>query len=90
MVPPLTQRIIDGWVDPIRRRNSISRIVEGLIGCLVTLMGFVFLPFPWVILSPGLGVLAEFIVYEFVLEPCGFSGHYWERGPRSGEEFRRP
>ena len=32
--------------------------------------------------------LAEFLVYEFVLEPLGVAGHYWERGPRDGETFR--
>lgn len=35
----------------------------------------------------ALAPLAEFVVYEFLLEPLGWSGHFWERGPRDGEVF---
>ena len=32
--------------------------------------------------------LGAFLVYEFILEPLGRAGHYWERPPRDGETYR--
>ena len=89
MIPPLTQRLRDGWMDPLRRRNSVARIVEGMVGGAASITSFVILPFPWALVALGIGVLAEFVVYEFVLEPLGWIGPYWERGPRDGETFTR-
>jgi len=39
------------------------------------------------VLSVFIGVMMEFIYYEYIAEPLGWSGHYWERGPRDGETF---
>ena len=43
-------------------------------------------------LAPGewysrflIAALAAFLAFEFIAEPLGLSGHYWERGPREGE-----
>lgn len=80
------KRISDAWRDPIRRRNSISRIVEALVGGGAAILGFLWLGWLGVLLA----VPAEFIYYEYLAEPAGWSGHYWERGPRDGETFKRP
>lgn len=93
----VTHRIADAILDPLRRRNVVSRILEGWLGGVTaativlrvtqvhqTGMG-------WTILLGALAApLVEFLVYEFLLEPLGWSGHYWERGPRDGEVFTRP
>lgn len=64
--------------DPVRARNMGARIVEALVG------GAAVIPC-WLALGP-LGLLcapvAEFLVYEYGLEPAGVTGPYWERGPR--------
>src|SRR5712691_599635 len=33
--------------------------------------------------------LTEYAVYEFAFEPAGWGGHYWQRGPRDSERFRK-
>lgn len=82
------RNITNAWLDPVRRRHSISRIVEGYAGGLavVWFLGVS----PWAkpfaaLLAP----LAEYIVFEYVLEPLGMSGSYWERAPGEGETFTR-
>lgn len=77
--------------DPIRRRNVCSRIIEGLAGGLAVaaIPSAVWLTW-WPLACAPLAPLVEFLVYEFLLEPAGLSGHYWERGPRDGEVFRWP
>ena len=81
------QRIADAWLDPVRRRHSLSRIVEGYIpaALVLTILGV-----RWAFAWAGLVVLGEFLLYEWVLEPLGLAGYYWERGPRDDETFVRP
>lgn len=81
------QRISDVVRDPIRRRNAISRTVEAWIGGSVAaaMAGA-----GW--MSPVAGLFAipaEFVYYEYIAEPLGWTGHYWERGPRRQENFER-
>lgn len=85
------QDIRNALRDPIRRRNVVARIIEGLGGGLAV-AGPVSLVVGawWPLLLAPLAPLAEFVIYEFLLEPAGLSGHYWERGPRDGEVFRWP
>ncbi|MBI4346906.1 MAG: hypothetical protein HY553_08635 [Elusimicrobia bacterium] len=74
----------EAFSDPLRRRNIASRVTEGLIGAAAAVAGYA-------LLGPiGLfaGVAAEFLFYEYIAEPQGWSGHYWERGPRDGESFK--
>ena len=81
-------RLADAWRDPVRWRNSISRIAEGWVGG--ALAAWLAGGGAW---SPLIGLAApaaEFAVYEYVLEPLGLTGHYWERGPRWNERFVRP
>lgn len=81
------QRIVDAWVDPVRRRHSASRIVEGYAPAFLVLT---ILGVRWAWAWAGAIVLGEFLVYEWVLEPLGLAGFYWERGPRDDERFIRP
>jgi len=82
----MLSRIADAFIDPVRRRNVLSRCAETLIpSCLVLAW-----PLGWWSLPASLAVLfGEFILYEFILEPLKLAGHYWERGPRDGETFTR-
>ena len=75
------KRLIDGWVDPVRRKHSISRILETFIPAISVTFSF------W---KAALIVLGEFLLYEWILEPLGYTGYYWERGPRDEEKFTRP
>lgn len=62
----------------------ISRCVETLVPCGLVLAW----PLLWWAIPASLAILlGEFLLYEFVLEPLGLTGHYWERGPRDGETF---
>lgn len=83
------RRIADAWLDPIRRVHSISRIAEGFVPALIVFRLFG-LSWPRAIVWAGAVVLGEFVLYEWVLEPLGLAGYYWERGPRDDEIFVRP
>lgn len=87
MIPPLTQRLRDGWMDPLRRRNSLARIAESYLPslCVLVAVGQGWRALGWAAAITFL----EFVLYEFVLEPLGWIGPYWERGPRDGETFTR-
>ena len=78
---------MDAWLDPVRRRHSISRILEGYIPAFIILT---ILGIPWALMWAGLIVLGEFLLYEWLLEPLGLTGYYWERGPRDDETFVKP
>ena len=81
------KRIVDAWLDPVRRRHSISRIVESYIPAFIVLT---IIGVNWAFVWAGLIVLGEFLLYEWLLEPLGLSGYYFERGPRDDETFVRP
>lgn len=92
----MPQRIRDGWTDPVRRRYLLWRIVEEWAGGAAVGVGVLWrldrladswwqAP-AWALLTP----VVTFVVYEFLLEPLGAAGHYYERGPRVGEVFTFP
>lgn len=68
----------DALTYPPRRRQVCWRLVEVLVGLLVVF----YLPTWQGVLA---GLASEFLVYEFLLEPLGLAGYYWERGPRGGD-----
>ncbi|MDZ4346412.1 MAG: hypothetical protein U1E51_28705 [Candidatus Binatia bacterium] len=56
----------------MRRKHVLFRIVEAWVGGVTALLtGWI-----WMLIAVP---LAEFIVFEFILEPFGLSGWYWER-----------
>jgi hypothetical protein len=65
--------------DPQRRKQIIWRCVESLAGLiLVAIFGWMVIP---------LGILLDFLLYEYVLEPKKLAGPYWERTPVEGTTF---
>lgn len=102
-------RTVACFTDPIRLRHFIWRCVEGYVGGAVVLL-FVWWEYglaprafwQWVALvtTPGAAPLAEYLVYEYFIEPWARSramrglpstaGPYFERGPRDGETFIHP
>lgn len=80
------KRFANAWRDPLRRRNGLSRVGEALVGGGAAVLGFMALGW-W---GLPLAIVAEFAYYEYIAEPNGWSGPYWERGPRDGETFKRP
>ena len=81
------QRIVDAWLDPVRRRHSITRILESYVPAFIVLS---ILGVKWTFIWAGLITLGEFLLYEWLFEPLGLTGRYWERGPREDETFTRP
>ena len=82
------RRIADAWLDPVRRRHSISRIAESYLPALAILL---ILGHGWASVGWAAAItLGEFAVYEYALEPLGITSAYWERPPREGERFVRP
>ena len=81
-------RVADAFIDPVRRRHVIARIAETYIPATIVLaLGDAgWWSFAWAVVV----VIGELVVYEFVIEPLGWTGYYWERGPRDGETFTRP
>ena len=82
-------RIWDSLRDPVRRRQSAGRLVETVLPAFAVLLLF---GHGWRAALAGALLIhvGEFVLYEWVLEPLGIAGHYFERGPRWGERFRRP
>ena len=82
-------RIWDALRDPVRLRQSVGRLVETVAPAFVLLLVF---GHGWraALVGAVLIHVGEFLLYEWVLEPLGIAGHYFERGPRWGETFRRP
>ena len=83
------RRVADAWVDPVRRRHSIGRIVESYVPICALLL---VLGHGWRAAITGaiIALVGEFVIFEYLLEPLGLSGHYFERGPRDEEIFTRP
>lgn len=91
-------RMLTDWLDdPQRRWQVFWKAVEVVIAILVALATF------WagmrkkpgrpaaiavVITAAAVGVLASWLAYEFILEPLGLAGPYWERTPAAGTTFR--
>ena len=75
------QRIADAFIDPIRRRQIFGRIAETAVPAFIVTFSI------W---KTAVIVLGEWLLYEWLLEPLGVAGHYWERGPRDGERFKKP
>lgn len=86
------KRLRDAFTDPLRRRNIAFSVVERLVGIWSALLLGILVS-PWwlaVVFASICGVIIMLFIYEFVLEPLGLVGHYWERGPRDGETFKNP
>lgn len=77
----MPKRLVNVALDPYRRRQALFRIVETVVPAFLITFSI------W---KTAAIVLGEFVLYEFLLEPVGVAGHYWERGPRDGERFVRP
>ena len=93
MIEWLKVKFLNAFIDPQRRKHVVSRVLEGLTGTTVC-YALAYLPFPWNLVAIPAGVVAEYAIYEYVLEPEGrrrhwfTTGHYWERAPRDGETFK--
>ena len=85
------KRLNDALIkDPVRRTHVLSRVLEGSLGGATT-AGILIATGPYLMLPAALaGVLMEFIYYEYIAEPAGWTGYYFERGPRDDEEFIYP
>jgi len=83
------RRMWDAVRDPVRLRQSAGRFVETVAPAFVLLLVF---GHGWRTALAGAVLIhvGEFLVYEWLLEPLGIAGHYFERGARWGESFRRP
>ena len=82
------KRIKDAFTDPVRRRHVLARFLE--CGAAAVAVGVVVKVAGWygLALGPLVGIFVDFMVYEYITEPLGWAGHYWERTPRDGETFR--
>lgn len=65
--------------DSVRVRYLLGRVIESCVGGAS--VGLLALPFGPLIGCP-VAALVDFITYEYILEPYGLVGPYWERGPR--------
>ena len=84
------QRVVDAFTDPVRRKHIFSRIAEASVGAAITGGIVLAVGFPFVLPAVIAGVLGEYFFYEFISEPAGWTGYYWERGERDDEEFIYP
>lgn len=91
-------RTLTDWLDDPQRRWQVCwKVVEVLVAILVALALF------WagmrkkrsrlgavaiVVAAAAGGTLASWLAYEFILEPLGLAGPYWERTPAAGTTFR--
>lgn len=78
-VKKLPHNIKLAFSNPHRRRNIGERITESLVG-----LG-VFYATTNLLVGVIAAIVSEFLFFEIIAEPSGFSGYYWERGPREGE-----
>src|SRR5687767_10271473 len=83
------QRILDSLLDQVRLRHSIGRVAETVLPAFVVLL-ILAGSFWRAGVGAGLIVVGEWALYEWLLEPLGIAGHYWERSARDDETFSRP
>jgi hypothetical protein len=91
--------MLTDWLDdPQRQWQIFWKVVDISVSILVALAVFAVgtrgkrtcLRTVWIVVAAvAAGVLAGWLVYEFVLEPLRFAGPYWERTPAPGTTFRR-
>lgn len=81
--------MLTAWLrDPQRRKQVLARILEAAIGVGTGIILAYVLPGAWKILAGPAGIAAEFIAFEFWLEPhTTWAGHFWERSAREGTRF---
>ena len=82
-------RIVEGYVGGLAVIGVLSAIADWEIDgawSMIHAVGIYVYWQSWVVAL--VAPFAEFVVYEFLLEPLGVAGHYFERGPRDGETFR--
>ncbi len=92
------RRMLTDWLyDPQRRSQVFWKIVEVGVGIVVALAiysagmrkrqsrtGAALV----IVSAVAAGILASWLLYEFILEPLRLAGPYWERGPVPGTVFR--
>lgn len=96
------QRTEDAFNDPIRRSHIVTQTVR-LASVASTGITCAILLAPTIVgmvVCPVLAVIADFISYEFLLEPASkqrvkegkpsLIGPYWETGPAENETFTQP
>ncbi len=89
------KRMCFDWLkDPQRVKHVIWRFVQCYVGWLGGWFLFQALSgiCEWQAVAIGLGfglvsVVANFLVFEFVREPLGLLGLYWEGGPEDGKPY---
>lgn len=84
------RRIKDALSDSVRRRHVLARLLE--CGAAAVSAGVVVFTAGWygLFLAPIVGTFVDFLVFEYITEPLGWAGYYWERGPRDEEKFVKP
>lgn len=92
-------RALTDWLhDPQRRWQVIWKAVEVGVGISAALTIFAAgmrkkrsrLAIAVLIAAAvAAGIIGSWLVYEFILEPLGLAGPYWERTPAPGTTFRR-
>ncbi len=92
-------RTLTDWLyDPQRQWQVFWKVVEVAVAVLAALAVFTALGRKRrsrmamagiVAAAVAAGVLAGWLVYEFILEPLRLAGPYWERGPVPGTTFKR-
>lgn len=83
------RRIWDALRDRARRRQAVARALETVAPAFGVLL---LLGHGWRGALGGavLVHLGEFAVFEWILEPLGWSGHYFERPRRDGTPYDHP
>jgi len=76
------QHALDAVLDPVRRRHALAWVAESALPVSCALWLAAVGPI-WVLGMTAATVLAEFLLYELVLEPLGWAGPYWEREARA-------
>ena len=99
----MPQRAEDAFNDPVRRTHLVTQVGRVAGSASLAIMCFGFVPPPFSLgVCPIVAVVADFVNFEFILEPLSkqrvqegkpsLVGAYWETGPRSdeGEVFSNP
>jgi hypothetical protein len=103
-VEAMPQRIDDAFSDPVRRTHIVTQAgrIASSAGIGITCVSLLAPTVVGMLVCPIVAIIADFLSYEFVLEPLSkelvkegkpsLIGPYWETGPRTdeGEVFVAP